>query len=263
LSNPDKKSVYDQFGEEGLKAGMGMNPEGGPGMDPNDIFGDLFGNMGMGGAGSRRAKIKKKAKNILHQIEVSLEDMYKGVNKVLEIQRYRMCSTCLGSGTKGKNVDTKCKGCNGKGIKVKTTQTPMGIMQQQVQCNECNGEGFVIKDKDKCTDCKGQKIITKKAKIELNIEPGAYDGKRIVFEKEGDELPGVEASDVYIELKQKPNSLFTRKGADLIYKMNITLLEALTGFKKSIPFIDGSKVVIINEPGDIIKPGILIFNHKE
>jgi DnaJ-class molecular chaperone len=129
-------------------------------------------------------------------------------------------------------------------------------MQQQVQCSDCNGEGVLIREKDKCTDCRGKKATLKKTKLELNIENGIYEGNRVSFQGEGDQpQKEIEAGDIILEIVQKRNSYFTRKGADLIYKMNITLLEALTGFKKTIDFLDGKKVLVSNEAGSILKPG--------
>ena len=215
-------------------------------------FNDIFNN----GPGSRRSKVKQKTKSVLHQIEIPLEDMYKGSKKTIEISRHKICTTCSGTGSKIKDAKTKCMGCNGTGAKVKQTQTMMGIMQQSVVCNDCNGEGTLIKEKDKCTSCKGKKTTIQKKQLDLDMEKGIYDGKRIIFKGEADEFPGVEAGDLYIEILQKKNNLFQRKGADLVYKMSITLMEALTGFKKTIDFIDGTKVLIVNGPDNIIKPGI-------
>jgi len=125
LSEPEKRDVYDKYGEEGLKDGVGG--------ETGDIF-DLL--MNRGGA-ARQAK--KKTKSVLHTLKVTLEDVYTGAQKYLQISRYRICTGCKGSGSKDPNANTKCSGCNGKGIKMVVRQIQMGIIQQQVTCTECKG----------------------------------------------------------------------------------------------------------------------------
>lgn len=238
--------MYDKYGEEGLKEGMG-------GAGEADIFDLLMG----GGRGGRKTNVKKKTKSKLQQIKVTLEDLYNGAKKYLEISRYRICKTCAGTGSKNKDANTKCSGCNGRGAKTVQRQIPMGIIQQTIQCPDCKGEGNVIKEKDKCKDCKGEKVVQNKKLIEVDIEKGANDGKRYTFTGESDEFPDVDPGDIIIELMQEKHKKFVRKGADLVYNAEITLLEALTGFKLVIEHLDKRKVIIENKPGDIIKPGML------
>ena len=222
-----------------------------------DIFDLLMG--GRGGRGAQQ-KVKKKTKSKLQQLKVTLEDLYKGAKKYIEVSRYRICKTCTGSGSKIKDANTKCGGCNGKGMKTVQRQIPMGIIQQTIQCPDCKGEGNVIKEKDKCKDCKGEKVVQNKKLIEVDIEKGAADGKRYTFSGESDEFPDVEPGDIVIELMQEKHKKFIRKGADLVYNMDITLLEALNGFKIAFEHLDGSKVLIQSKEGDIIKPGIINNN---
>lgn len=241
LSDESKRKIYDQYGEEGLKEGAGGE---------SDIF-DLL--MNRGGRGSQ----KRKTKSVLHQLKVTLEDVYLGKNKFLEISRYRICSSCKGNGSKDPNANTKCTGCNGRGQKTVVRQISMGMIQQTVQCPDCDGEGQVIKPKDRCTECKGQKVKQEKKTLEVHIEKGAADGKRYTFAGESDEVPDVEAGDVIVEIQVEHHKLFIRKGADLVYKATITLIEALTGFTLDIVHLDGRQIRVNSKPGEVIKPNQL------
>jgi len=244
LSDENKRKVYDQYGEEGLK-------EGRDGSEGVDIFDLLNGRMGGG------TKTKRKTKSVLHTLKVSLEDIYKGNKKYLEISRYRNCETCKGNGSKDPKANTTCTGCKGQGIKVVVRQISMGMIQQQVTCPDCKGEGQVIKEKDKCVTCKGEKVTKVSKLLEIEVDKGAPDGKRYTFAGESDEVPGVEAGDVIVEILVEKHKKFIRKGADLVYNADITLLEALTGFELIIEHLDKRIIHVKNKPGSIIKPGVL------
>jgi DnaJ family protein A protein 2 len=243
LSDPQKREIYDKYGEEGLKEG---------GAGEADIF-DLL----MGGRRGAGPKAKRKTKSVLHNLKVTLEDVYVGKNKYLEISRYRTCQTCKGSGSKDLNANTKCSGCGGKGMKTVVRQMGNAILQQTVNCNDCKGEGFVIKDKDKCKACNGQKSVQEKKTLEVHIDKGAQDGKRYVFAGESDEFPEYEAGDVVVEIQVEKHKKFIRKGADLVFNANITLIEALTGFEFLIEHLDKRKVLVKSKPGEVTKPGEL------
>ena len=242
LSDENKRKVYDEYGEEGIKEGMDGNA-------PTDIF-DLF-------TGGGRKNAKRKTKSVLQHMEVSLEDIYKGKEKYLEINRYRICKKCKGNGSKDPNANTKCTSCNGRGVKMVVQRMGNTILQSQQTCPECRGEGYVIKENDKCPSCKGQKVNKESKTIKILLDKGAPDGKRYTFEGESDEMPGYEPGDVVIEIKIKKHKLFQRTGADLTYVADISLLEALTGFELLITHLDDRKVLIKSKQGEIIKPGMI------
>lgn len=244
MSDPQKRDIYDKYGEEGLKEGAGAGEA--------DMF-DLL----MGGGRRGAPKGKKKTKSVLHNLKVTLEDIYVGKNKYLEISRYRICVSCKGSGSKDPNANTKCSGCGGKGMKTVVRQMGNAILQQTVNCNDCKGEGYVIKEKDKCKECKGQKSIQEKKTLEVHIDKGAPDAKRYVFSGESDEFPEYEAGDVVVEIQVEKHKKFIRKGADIVYNADITLVEALCGFELLIEHLDKRKIVIKSKPGEVTKPGEL------
>lgn len=246
LSDEGKRKVYDTYGEEGLKEGM----DGNPGMD---IF-EMFNSGGMRGR-------KRRTKDIFQQINVTLEDVYLGKEKCFEIKRRRICKRCKGSGSKIAGANTTCSRCNGKGVIMITQRMPMGIFQRQSECPDCHGEGSMIKEKDKCPECQGQKITIQPKLIKVSIDKGAPDGKRYTFQGESDEIPDVEPGNVVIEINIQKHKKFVRKGADLLYNADITLLEALTGFEMVITHLDGRSILIQTKKGEIIKPGILKTVH--
>ena len=242
LSDENKRKVYDEYGEEGLKEGM-------TGEEPTDIF-DLF-------TGGGRKNVKRKTKSVLQAMEVSLEDIFIGKEKYLEIKRYRICKKCKGNGSKDPNANTKCPGCNGKRVKLVVQRMGNTILQSQQTCPDCRGEGYVIKKEDKCPVCNGQKVNQESKTLKISLDKGAPDGKRYTFEGESDEMPGYDPGDVIIEIRIKKHDLFERTGADLTMKADISLLEALTGFQLLINHLDGRKVLIKSKKGEIIKPGMI------
>lgn len=240
LSDENKRKVYDEYGEEGIKEGM-------DGEAPTDIF-DIL-------SGKGRKNVKKKTKSVLQQVSVTLEEIYKGKEKYLEISRYRICKKCKGNGSKDPNANTECPGCKGRGIKMVVQRMGNTILQSQQPCSDCRGEGQIILEKDKCLACQGKKVTKEPKTIKLLLDKGAPDGKRYVFEGESDEMPGYEPGDVIIEIHIKKHKKFEREGADLTYVADISLLEALTGFQLLIQHLDDRKILIKSKPGEIIKPG--------
>ena len=242
LSDENKRKVYDEYGEEGIKEGM-------TGEEPTDIF-DLF-------TGGGKKNVRRKTKSVLQAMEVSLEDIFIGKEKYLEINRYRICKKCKGNGSKDPNANTKCPGCNGKRIKLVVQRMGNTILQSQQTCPDCRGEGYIIKEEDKCPTCKGRKVNQESKTLKIMLDKGAPDGKRYTFEGESDESPGYDPGDVIIEIRIKKHPVFERTGADLTMKADISLLEALTGFQLLINHLDGRHVLINSKKGEIIKPGVI------
>ena len=242
LSDENKRKVYDEYGEEGIKEGM-------TGEEPRDIF-DLF-------TGGGRKNVKRKTKSVLQEMVVSLEDIFVGKEKYLEIKRYRICKKCKGNGSKDPNANTKCPGCNGKRVKLVIQRMGNTILQSQQTCPDCRGEGYIIKNEDKCEACNEQKVNQESKMLKILLDKGAPDGKRYTFEGESDEMPGYDPGDVIIEIRIKKHDVFERSGADLTMKADISLLESLTGFQLLITHLDGRKVLINSKKGEIIKPGMM------
>ncbi|KAM9328857.1 dnaJ homolog subfamily A member 4-like [Gastrophryne carolinensis] len=246
LSDPKKRDLYDQGGEQAIKEG-GMG--GGNFSSPMDIFDMFF------GGGSRMRE--KRGKNVVHQLSVSLEEIYNGASRKLALQKNVICDKCEGRGGK-KGAVEKCTTCKGRGIQVHVQQIGPGMVQQiQTMCSDCRGEGERINPKDRCKQCNGSKIVREKKILEVHIKKGMKDGQKIVFHGEGDQEPGLEPGDVVIVLDQKDHDVFQRQEDNLIMRMEIQLVEALCGFKRTIETMDGRTLLITSHPGEVINQGHL------
>ncbi|XP_012867403.1 PREDICTED: dnaJ homolog subfamily A member 4 [Dipodomys ordii] len=198
-----------------------------------------------------------EGKNVVHQLSVTLEDLYNGVTKKLALQKNVICEKCEGIGGKKGSVE-KCPLCKGRGMQIHIQQIGPGMVQQiQTVCIECKGQGERINPKDRCETCSGAKVTREKKIIEVHVEKGMKDGQKILFHGEGDQEPELEPGDVIIVLDQKDHSVFQRRGHDLIMKMKIQLSEALCGFKKTIKTLDDRVLIITSKSGEVMKHGDL------
>ncbi|KAL2609576.1 hypothetical protein R1flu_028149 [Riccia fluitans] len=257
LSDPEKRDIYDQYGEDALKEGMGG---GGASHNPFDIFESFFGSSSVGGPfggsshgrGSRR---QRRGADVVHQLKVTLEGLYSGTSKKLSLSRNVICSKCKGKGSKT-GASSRCSGCQGSGKKVSIRQLgPNMIQQMQHVCPDCRGSGEIISEKDKCGQCKGQKVVHDKKLLEVHVEKGMQNGQKITFQGEADEAPDTITGDIVFVLQVKEHQKFKRKGDDLFVEHTLTLTEALCGFQFPLTHLDGRQLLIKSNPGEIIKPG--------
>ncbi|OJJ86587.1 type I HSP40 co-chaperone YDJ1 [Aspergillus glaucus CBS 516.65] len=253
LSDSDKRSVYDQLGEEGLEGGGA-----GGGMGAEDLFAQFFGGGGgpFGGmfGGGMRDTGPKKARTIHHVHKVSLEDIYRGKVSKLALQKSVICSGCEGRGGKEGAVKS-CTGCNGSGMKTMMRQMGPMIQRFQTVCPDCNGEGEMIRDKDRCKKCSGKKTIVERKVLHVHVDKGIRNGHKVEFRGEGDQIPGVMPGDVVFEIETKPHPRFQRKEDDLFYQVEIDLLTALGGGSFSIEHLDDRWLNVNIAPGEVVTPG--------
>jgi DnaJ family protein A protein 2 len=257
LSDPQKRAVYDQYGEEGLEGGAG-----GGGMNAEDLFsqffggGSAFGGGGLGGmfGGGMPQRGPPKARTIHHVHKVSLEDIYRGKVSKLALQKSVICPKCDGRGGKEGAVK-KCAGCDGHGMKTMMRQMGPMIQRFQTVCPDCNGEGEIIREKDRCKTCSGKKTIVERKVLHVHVDRGVRTGHKIDFRGEGDQTPGVQPGDVIFEIEQKPHARFQRKDDDLFYHADIDLVTALAGGTIFVEHLDDRWLSVEILPGEVIAPG--------
>lgn len=256
LSDAQKRSIYDQYGEAGLEGGAGAG-----GTAAEDLFAQFFGGGGggfgggfggmFGGGAPNRGP--PKARTIHHTHKVSLEDVYKGKISKLALQRSIICPKCEGRGGKEGAVK-RCTGCDGHGMKTMMRQMGPMIQRFQTVCPDCNGEGEIIKEKDRCKHCNGKKTTVDRKVLHVHVDRGVRTGTKVEFRGEGDQSPGVQAGDVVFEIEQKPHPRFTRKEDHLLYRAEIDLVTALAGGTIFVEHLDERWLSVDIIPGEAIAP---------
>jgi molecular chaperone DnaJ len=251
LSNQEKRQRYNQYGHAGVggASGGGGGSYGG-GMNMDDIFsqfGDIFGGGGFGGGGrSGGGRRVTRGSNLRVKVKLNLQEIAKGVEKKLKVNKYVSCGTCKGSGAKNGNYDT-CKLCNGSGVQVRTQQTFLGAMQTQTTCSGCNGEGKTVKDK--CNTCHGDGIVRAEEVISINIPAGVAEGMQLSVGGKGNAAPrGGINGDLLVLIEEEEHLELKRDGSNLFYDSYVNFADAALGTSIEIPTVD-AKVKIKIEPG--------------
>ncbi len=246
LSDEEKKNRYDHLGDENYN-NEGSNNDND--VDINDLFSNMFGNRGDPFNdpffGFRNKQQNNKCNNILKSIYVSLDDVYFGINKNITFKVQHFCKKCM------KN----CKNCKGNGIIQQMIQ--LGPFTQVISqpCNNCQGSGVSNENNKNCGECKGNGIYETDNLCNLTVPKGFEDGLKTIFNKLGEQpkKANQEAGDMILEIKINEHNNFSRKGNDLIYKLNITLTESILGKDITIPYFDDTIKININQFG-IINP---------
>ena len=245
LGDEEKRQVYDEYGEEGLRDG------GGP-SDAHDLFSAMFG----GGGHSHRGP--RKGDNVVHSLRVTLEDLYMGKMSKLAIIRNRVCQTCNGIGASRPEGVSTCSTCHGRGIQVTLNQIGPGMVQQvQNHCSRCRGLGEIIIERYRCPSCAGDKVSKERKVLEVYVDKGMQNGQKITFNGEANANPGLTAGDVVVVLKQEDHRVFTRKDNNLIMDKEVSLTDALCGFEFHIKQLDGRLLHVMSPAGSVITPGLV------
>jgi molecular chaperone DnaJ len=251
LSNAEKRQRYNQFGHAGVGGASGNGGGGfGGGMNMDDIFsqfGDIFGGGGFGGGrssgGGRRVA---RGSNLRVKVKLNLQEIAKGVEKKLKVNKFVSCGTCKGSGAKNGNFDT-CKLCNGSGVQTRVQQTFLGAMQTQTTCSGCNGEGKTVKDK--CNTCHGDGIVRAEEVISINIPAGVAEGMQLSVGGKGNAAPrGGINGDLLVLIEEEEHLELKRDGSNLFYDSYVNFADAALGTSIEIPTVE-AKVKIKIEPG--------------
>ena len=236
LGNPEKRSLYDQFGHAGIETNGG----GTQFHDVNDIFGafgDLFGSLFGGG---RRGRQTARGDDVRCNLTIDLHEAARGVTKEITFRRHEACGKCGGSGAKPGKSPERCPYCGGQGRITQST----GIFSIQTTCPKCRGQGAIITDP--CPDCRGQGVIPQTVNREIKIPAGVDTGMRLRMQGEGERRPeGGLPGDCYVFITVKPHPLFQRDGQDLICRVPISYPQAALGAEIEIPTLDGREKVAI------------------
>jgi molecular chaperone DnaJ len=260
LSDPQKRSKYDQFGHAAFENG-GAGGFGG-GMTMEDIFsqfGDIFGGFGgfsgFGGFGSSsRGGHVTKGSNLRVKVKLNLKEVANGVEKKIKVKKYVSCSDCNGSGAKHGTAKSTCSTCHGSGQVTRVTNTFLGQMQTASTCPTCHGEGTTISQK--CETCYGEGIVKNEEVIKINIPAGVAEGMQVKMSGKGNAARrGGVNGDLLVIIQEEHHPDLTRDGSDLIYNLHLSIPQATLGATVEIPTVEGRAKIKI-EPGT--QPGRIL-----
>lgn len=246
LSDPKKRAQYDQFGHAGNGGGYegfgGGSPFGGGfGGGVEDIFDSFFGG---GRQQSQRRGGPKSGRDIEVQVHISFEESVKGSKKTIRFHAFTTCQACSGEGKKPGSGYKTCSACGGSGHRVQRQQTPFGVVQTQVVCSECGGEGQV--PEKPCPDCGGKGRVKSEQQVEVNIPAGVFDGAllRIAGKGEAGER-GAQGGDLLLHVRVSPSSVFEREDDNIHTSVEIHVLQSLLGTEKEIETVHGKSTIKI------------------
>lgn len=242
LKDTEKRSTYDQFGHDGLRAGAGG--QGGFGAEGfgdifGDVFGDIFGGGRRGGGGGPQVF---RGADLGYELKLDLEKAVAGDTVEIDVPTQVSCGTCKGSGAKKGSDPEACSTCSGAG----QVRMQQGFFSVQQTCPVCKGAGTTISDP--CTDCHGRGRIRKTRTLSVKVPAGVDDGDRIRLSGEGEAgRNGGPAGDLYVELRVNKHKIFERDGANLACEVPVSFATATLGGEVELPTLDGN--VSLKIPG--------------
>lgn len=244
LKDSQKRAAYDRYGHAAFAQGAGAGAGGfggfnfdfggGSGAGFGSIFEDIFSEF-MGGARRSRQQEGVRGADIRYDLEITLEEAYKGLTKEIEIQTAVKCEDCHGTGAaEGSKAET-CDTCHGTG----RVRRQAGFFIEERTCPTCNGTGKVIKNP--CKKCGGTGKISQKKVLEVTIPAGIDSGNRMRLAGQGEAgMNGGPNGDLYIFVHIKPHPIFKRDAANLYCTVPLSMTTAALGGEIDIPCIDGS-----------------------
>ena len=240
LSDATKRAAYDRFGHAafengGSGGGRGFGADGFA-SSMSDIFDDLFGGMG---GGRQRTKANERGSDLRYDMEITLEDAFRGRASSIKVPTTVTCEPCGGSGAKAGAKPRTCPQCQGHG-RVRAQQ---GFFAIERTCAACRGRGQIIDNP--CPTCSGEGRVTRERSLSVNIPAGVEDGTRIRLTGEGEAgQRGGPAGDLYIFLSIKPHPFFQRDGADLYCQVPISMVQATLGGDFAVHTLEGSEATV-------------------
>ena len=253
LSDDDKRSVYDRWGEDGLSnAGYSSRFDSGF-SNLNDIFESFFGGFGFS-SGYDDPTAPQTGGDIRVDIQLEFEEAVFGVEKEIKIDHLEQCEDCGGSGCEKGTMPKICPTCHGTGHIQQVTNTIMGQFSQISVCPECRGTGQKITNP--CKTCHGSGSVEKEKTVTVKIPKGVDTGAKIRVAREGDAgKNGGHAGDLYIVLHVKDHEYYKRENFDIYTELPITVPQAVLGDEVNIQTLDGDRKISVpagTESGKII-----------
>lgn len=263
LKDPQKRSAYDRYGDSAFAnngaGSSGFEGFGFGGMNMEDILKEAMGGFGFGGFNTKhssRSDTKRRGRDLLDEVEITLKEAYFGTTHTINFSSNVVCEHCNGYGTKNGKEPPKCSRCKGTG----TIHTQRGFFSFEGTCPDCNGSGFVIKDR--CSHCGGTGSVNKQRTLEVKIPQGIEDGERLRLAEQGEAgTLGAKSGDFYLDVKVAKDKIWQRVGPDLILKKSLSFPILALGGDIEIETIDDKKLTVTVPQGTQVGSKLRIKGH--
>ena len=234
LKDDQKRAAYDRFGHAAFENGRGAGPgDFGFASGFADIFDEMFGDFMGGRRGQQSAT---RGNDLRYNMEITLEEAFKGKQASVRVPTLIACESCTGTGAEAGSKPVSCPTCHGHG-RVRAQQ---GFFTIERTCPSCHGGGRVIENP--CRVCSGQGRVRREKTLAVSIPAGVEDGNRIRLSGEGEAgVRGGAPGDLYIFLSVKPHRFFQRDGANIQCRVPIDMATAALGGTIEVPAIDGTR----------------------
>ncbi len=254
LTDPEKRRVVDSGGDPLESAGAGGFGNGGFTGGLGDVFEAFFGGAGGGGRGPR-GRVQPGSDALL-RMKLDLDECAAGVSKEVRVDTAVLCDVCTGSGTNGDSKPVTCSTCKGAGEVQSVQRSFLGQVMTSRPCPTCDGAGETIPDP--CHKCGGEGRVRSERTLTVKIPAGVGDGMRVRLVGQGEVgLGGGAAGDLYVEVTEKPHSVFVRDGDDLHCTVRVPMVDAALGGSIEIDTILGGSTTVAfdagTQPGQISK----------
>jgi molecular chaperone DnaJ len=254
LRDPERRQLYDRFGEAGVKRGAGGGPAGGFGgfdfADAFDVFMREFGGMGFGdifGGRASRASGPRRGSDLKMRLKVSLEDAARGVERSVKIKVLDLCTACDGSGAEPGTAPERCATCHGAGEVRQVQRSMLGQFVSVRPCPDCGGAGERILHP--CAECSGEGRVRAERTVKLEVPAGVSTDDYLKLSGRGNAGPGGgPRGDVLVLVTVEEDRRFQRLGDDLVYNLAVTMSQAALGADIGVPtIIDGMATLKVPE----------------
>lgn len=252
LRDPEKRQLYDQYGEAGLRRGAGAGAGGGFGgfgfADAFEVFMREFGAGAFGDVfgGRRRSTGPRQGSSLRVSLELTLEEAARGVEKTIRVGLLDPCDRCDGSGAEPGTGPSRCETCGGAGEVRHVQRSVLGQFVSVRPCPNCGGKGAEIRDP--CTRCRGAGRVRADKKIKIEIPAGISSDDFLKLRGRGNAGPdGGPRGDIVVQVEIEPHERFERKGDDLVYDLPINFSQAALGTSIEVPTIDGTATLEVPE----------------
>lgn len=247
LSDPDKRSRYDQYGHAdptGQAGGAGGFGGFDGGFGDFGGFGDIF-DMFFGGGGAQR-RGPQRGPDLEYELAVEFDEAAFGTEKEIEIPRTETCPTCNGHGAKPGTKVEKCSVCKGTGEQQTVVNTPFGRMVNRKVCSACRGRGEIISQP--CPDCHGVGRKRVRREVSVRVPAGVDTGTRLRISGAGEASPnGGQPGDLHIVIRVRPHEIFEREGTNVYVDYPLSFVQAALGDEVEVPTLDGPVTLRIPE----------------